>query len=122
MFCFTQLFVYNVQAEKKPKWKYLGNIVSEWPKPKLQAIPIHHRGVNGAKIINPGSISVNEINLINYSWGDARVHHQICQSKFQHIHFFASPLSLDIWLRPTKILPGIGEFLFHSQGPVIAAR
>ena len=67
-------------------------------------------------------INFNEINSINYSPGDARVHHQICQSKFQHIHFFASPLSLDIWLRPTKILPGIGEFLFHSQGPVIGAR
>ena len=64
MFCFTQLFVYNVQAEKKPKWKYLGNIVSEWPKPKLQAIPIHHRGVNGAKIINPGSISMRSRLLI----------------------------------------------------------
>ena len=48
------------------------------------------------------------------------MHHlvQICQSKFHHF------LSISGFkpIRTTKILPGIGEFLFHSQGPVIGAR
>ena len=48
-----------VLQDKIKEWKFLGNIIFERPKP--QAIPIHHLGVDGAKIINPGSISMSSM-------------------------------------------------------------
>ena len=83
-----------------------------------QAGPIHHRGVDGAKIIHSGSISMRSI--INYAptryeafggTGNAADLRDSDKLNFNTFTCLANTFNtMDIWLRTAKVQPGIGQF------------